>query len=397
MAPLCRPSEIRFREEGPHAVVRMKILMLASDDALPYHVLRCAATAGLEVQVLGFPGAGRARHLAWSRHCLAYFPPPQDHGDEALLASVASIVRARQIDAVIPSDAGTTRFLARHGPSIPARVFPVPDVAAFDALLDKIRFADVCSEVGLPHPSTRLFPTLDALIEALSRGALDLPLIVKPTRSSGGAGVQPLHGSDPVRRLGSVDYAPVLVQELVPGEDVSISVLCHRGAIRASATYRYRADEGLYQTFHDERVHQLARRIIEHVGYSGVAGFDVRLGPGGQAWLIECNPRFTYNVDVTMLAGINFVSLGLEPDQGRRAPELRAPDQRIFHARLLKPWTLIGPEKLHARHLLDDDLRLPLLISLRDAAGYRARWALDALRSVGPGVSGEIAQRRRTL
>jgi biotin carboxylase len=373
----------------------MKILMLASDDALPYRVLRCAATAGLQVHVMGFPGTGRARHLAWSRYCAAYIPAPREPRDGALLAGIASVVRARQIDAVIPSDASTTRFLAQHGQSIAARVFPVPDVATFDSLVDKARFAEVCGEVGVAHPRTRLFPTVKAFVEALYCGELDLPLIVKPTGASGGVGVQPLHADDSVRRLATVDYVPVLVQELVPGEDVSISVLCHRGAITASATYRYRANQGLYETFYDERVHELARRVVGHVGYCGVAGFDLRLGPGGQAWLIECNPRFTYNADITLLAGVNFVSLGLEPRPRRRGAELRAADHRIFQGKLLKPWTLLGRARLHGSYLLDDDLRLPLLINLRDAAGYRTRQALDALRRRGPSVSQEIAQARR--
>jgi hypothetical protein len=39
----------------------------------------------------------------------------------------------------------------------------------------------------------------------------------------------------------------------------------------------------------------------------------------GQVYYLECNPRFFYKIDLSMLAGINFVELGLRE---RAGPEL---------------------------------------------------------------------------
>jgi hypothetical protein len=36
----------------------------------------------------------------------------------------------------------------------------------------------------------------------------------------------------------------------------------------------------------------------------------------GNIYYLECNPRFFYRIDLSMLAGINFVALGLEGDAG---------------------------------------------------------------------------------
>ena len=63
----------------------MHVLLLATADALGYRVLRVAAAAGCSVDVLGLPGKGHARRLAWSRFCRRYDEMPARASDEALL------------------------------------------------------------------------------------------------------------------------------------------------------------------------------------------------------------------------------------------------------------------------------------------------------------------------
>jgi hypothetical protein len=65
-------------------------------------------------------------------------------------------------------------------------------------------------------------------------------------------------------------------------------------------------------------------RIAAHVGAEGVYNFDMIAADDGKLYYLECNPRFFYKINLSMLAGINFVALGLENDAG--SVPLRLPD-----------------------------------------------------------------------
>jgi predicted ATP-grasp superfamily ATP-dependent carboligase len=54
-----------------------------------------------------------------------------------------------------------------------------------------------------------------------------------------------------------------------------------------------------------------ARRIIEHVRYTGVVNFDCRLDADTNTFtFFECNPRFFRRVTAARLCGLNFADTG---------------------------------------------------------------------------------------
>jgi predicted ATP-grasp superfamily ATP-dependent carboligase len=105
----------------------------------------------------------------------------------------------------------------------------------------------------------------------------------------------------------AVDYAPILVQEFIDGEDRSISIFCQGGEVKKEVVYSH--PEGIFH-FHDEP--DLSRRVRELAGamkLDGVINFDARVDRNGKIWLIECNPRFFFSMDAIMIAGINFADI----------------------------------------------------------------------------------------
>jgi len=62
----------------------------------------------------------------------------------------------------------------------------------------------------------------------------------------------------------------------------------------------------------DQGIADQCRKIIQATHYSGVIGFDLRQRDDGSFVFLECNPRFWYNMELTMLAGANFVRAGVE-------------------------------------------------------------------------------------
>jgi len=51
---------------------------------------------------------------------------------------------------------------------------------------------------------------------------------------------------------------------------------------------------------------------VARIGADGVYNFDMIAADDGSIYFLECNPRFFYSIDLAMLAGINFVALGLD-------------------------------------------------------------------------------------
>jgi len=351
----------------------MNALLLSASFLAPYRVLRCAAQAGSAVHVLGTKAA---RPLALSRYCTRFEEFTFDTADEHAARAIDEYAEAHGIGIVLPSDAPTTRFLCTMGSRLKANVFPLPTLGAFQQLVTKDRFRDLCMRLGLPHPETRMFEDRDALCAALGRGELRLPAMFKPVNRAGSIGVVRAGRQDALAIAAKLEYAPILVQDFVDGTDVSISVVCEAGRIRRQAIYLRRRD-----TFHfirQENLSALVARIAEALALTGVINFDSRVAPDGRVWLIECNPRFFFNVDVVMLAGENFA----DPEQRGEGPARMVSETRVrlsqdIFRRLLGGHLPDARDRRVLGHWLADPL-MYLLIAL----GYGTRWSLPALEEL---------------
>lgn len=290
---------------------RYRVLLVATFFNMPYRIMRCLRNGGAEVYVIGTSGS---RPLRSSRHCKAFF---QSHRiicggrDEDLALEVNCLVRDLEIDMVIAGDAPSTRFLIANLDLIEGRCFPMPDAATFDQLNDKWAFQALCRTLGIPHPATRLLPNAAALEQEVAKDKIALPFVAKPLSRSGNSGVITFTERSNLDQLKAIDYRPVLVQDFVPGMDLSATVYARAG--RLEAFMGYRIHRQVFYTYRDERVLVEIAKVIERSAFDGVCNFDMRVTPEGVIYFLECNPRLFYNVDLAMLAGLNFLTWGLHP------------------------------------------------------------------------------------
>jgi ATP-grasp in the biosynthetic pathway with Ter operon len=278
----------------------VRVLIVAATYALPYRVLRCAHTARTEVYVLGNLGA---QVLALSRYCRKFTLSHTiiaGHYDEDLAFEINCVARELGITMILPGDAAGTRTLiaCRHLLEFPC--FPLPGLEEFDLLNDKWRFARLCETAG----------------------RLAYPVVAKARSFSASQGQVVLNRSDAAEQVRRINYRPIIVQEFIAGRDIVASIYCRRGKVVAFIAHRYR--RGVYTTFRGDAVFDDLTRIAAHVGAEGVYCFDMIAGNDGKTYYLECNPRFYYSMNLSMLAGINFVELGLQDDV--RSVPLRLPD-----------------------------------------------------------------------
>ncbi|MDF9392761.1 MULTISPECIES: ATP-grasp domain-containing protein [Methylococcus] len=341
---------------SPSSIKKPSLLLMASNTPFQYRVLRCAAQAGASVFILG---SGRAKFLAWSRYCKDFVLYPRDFGEEnssELVDIINSLSSILDIDYVIPGCGDTTRLLGQIRDRLHSKCFPVPPPSVFDTLNDKGKFVDLCLDLGMPHPSSVLLADPAELRSMYDSGQLHFPLIAKPVDGYGSEGVVKLEGLSADMDLGKIDYSPILLQEFVEGEDVCISLFCVEGVCKHQVVYKRK--RGICFIEHDF-LSELAQTVARHLNFDGVICFDARLAVNGKrVYLIECNPRFWYNMDFAMVAGVNFVGLGID-QAGNECPVAAMKTFSSPYSFLLKvftPWQMNAQDVAMLRYWLADPI-----------------------------------------
>jgi predicted ATP-grasp superfamily ATP-dependent carboligase len=312
--------------------------MVATLFNMPYRVMRCAQVSPAEVFVLGNLGAGGLR---FSRYCRRFFLSGSIiHGgrDEALALEINCLVRELGITIVISGDAPSTRALIACRDLIDAPCFPLPSLDDFDTLNNKWAFAQLCGDLDILHPVTRLLPDVASLAQQLATGRLRRPLVAKPLSRSGSVGVVILDGIELESRIRTINYQPIVVQELIEGRDIGASVYAEAGEIKAFVAHCFRRQ--IYSTFRHDQIYSDLSKIVEHFNLDGVYNLDMILDTNGSIYYLECNPRFFFKINLSMIAGINFVELGLTGEESKGPGSIPDGVQvRLPLAVLASPWS----------------------------------------------------------
>lgn len=196
---------------------------------------------------------------------------------------------------------------------------PYPDAALIERLSDKEGFAALCAEVGVAHPETRAVPAgaPDPQVATLLEG-LRPPFVVK-AGDSVAFGALLYEGKQKVaycadldellalrRTMAGAGYAGgLVVQERIPGGDEQMRVLTtysdRDGRVRWARLGHVLLEDhdpamignplavvhGASETAAAE-----AARLLEHVGWTGYANFDIKVDPrDGTEYFFELNPR----------------------------------------------------------------------------------------------------------
>jgi biotin carboxylase len=347
----------------------VKILLLATGFVAQYRVLRCAAAVG---QVF-VAGPANARSLALSRYCKRFLPfALQDRDSAEAAVELDRLARELHADLIMPSDLQTTELLARISSHLTTPAFPVPNVAALEHLATKDRFMAYCRARNLPHPQGRIFASKGELLTALNAGKIRFPAILKPIDRAGSMGVVRLDRDHAIADVSAFRYAPLLVQDFVVGEDRSMTVFCRDGVIEKQVVYSHPDD--VFRFIEDTAFGEIVADIARDLRLNGVINFDARIEPSGRIWLIECNPRFYFNMDVAMVLGANFADLSA-PVASLAGTTVRLPRallRDLKHGRL-PAW----PDLKMLWHWLRDPLMFALVMT-----GYHRRWHSPRLEQV---------------
>ncbi len=240
-------------------------------------------------------------------------------------AAVEAIRRAttqRPIDLVIPitDEIGLPLAAARHrfaGPTL-----ALASDAALGTAHDKAATLALARRLDVPIPPTREHVRPEEAVRVAAE--LGYPVVLKPVSSRvvQGDGTMASHsvgyaGSDVELRakLGGLEgVTAVLLQRWLPGEGVGVEVLAHEGRLLAAFQHRRIREvpvtggaSALRESVAlDPTLLGHATRLIQALGWSGLAMVEFRITPDGQGHLMEINGRVWGSMPLAVHAGMDF-------------------------------------------------------------------------------------------
>lgn len=302
----------------------MRILVLDGNENQSVAAVRSLAAAGHRVEV----GATTVWSKAgWSRFAAASFqyPSPED-GGLAFVEALAARASREPGTLVLPMIEQTTQPISEHRAVLEragAR-FVLPPHATLLRAFDKEQTTQLARSLGIPVPDTQVIdPALDQSALAAS---LRYPVVLKPRTSEErhGAGQlrttgAPVYASTPAELVAACDALrrrcrSALVQEFVPGSGAGYFALALDGQVRAEFAHRRIRDvrptgsgSALREsTALDPVLGGHARRLLEALGWHGVAMVEFRVRDDNTPVFIEVNGRFWNSLALARHAGMDF-------------------------------------------------------------------------------------------
>jgi carbamoyl-phosphate synthase large subunit len=239
--------------------------------------------------------------------------------------AVVEVCRRLEIDVLVPTLDTELLPIARLRLELLAAgtVLVAAPETALVACLDRAALAHVCA--GCEVPDTTV------LTEATH---VPMPSIVKPRSGRGARLVTRAEDLVGVPRDGSH-----VVQEYLPGEELSVDVFVRADGVVVSAVPRTRdrVDSGVAvagRTVADAECIEVATAVVRAVGLRGIGNVRLRRRADGRPALVEVNPRVPGSLVLTAAAGANLAAFALAEAMDEAVPD-QVPFREVAMVRFL--------------------------------------------------------------
>jgi biotin carboxylase len=238
----------------------------------------------------GSHSRGAARHIE--------VPAPTQE-TEAFIDAIVGVVKEQDIEWILPMFEEVF-YLAAHRDRLEggAQLF-FPDFDTLAKVHDKVSFAELCRELGLPVAESVTATSPEELQAAISRWD---HWFARAAYGRGGLNI--LTNTGPLAGEGSLEDAaptpedPWLVQEYLEGVDMCSWSVVHDGEVALHSTYEHALtidDRGgiVFESVDAPETLAAAQKIAKALNWTGQVSFDFLRTADGVHHLVECNPRPT--------------------------------------------------------------------------------------------------------
>lgn len=297
------------------------VLVLDANQRSALAVTRSLGRQGLTIFTSDCTYDALAAHSHYSHK---YLPSPSPAEEpQAFVDWLAETVQQYGIRFLQPVTEISSQLILRHRQRLPnACVLPFAPLHTVMALADKGKLVELAAEAGVARPETRFF----AQGAELDPGTVhSYPVVLKPRLSRVFLGdrwlhtaVAIVHSREELARLlvDRVEFRehPFLLQSFVPGNGAGVFALYDRGravTFFAHRRLREKPPQGGVSVLSASAVPApaalaAAQRLLDHVGWHGVAMVEFRVTPEGKPFLMEVNTRFWGSLQLAIDAGVDF-------------------------------------------------------------------------------------------
>lgn len=295
--------------------------ILATTSRMPFAVdqIRKLGAAGNTVVASDTFDATPGNHSRGATHHITTAAPTQ--APEAFVDDVVRAIDEYDIDIVLPMFEEVF-YLAAHRERLEGRAeLFFPDFATLARVHDKVTFAALCDELGLPC-AERVVATSDTeFADALDRWE---HWFARAAYGRGGLDVLtntgPLAGAGDPDDVHPTPQNPWLVQKFLDGVDRCSWSVVRDGRVTLHSTYEHPLqidDRGgiVFASVDAPETLDAVRRIVEATGWCGQISFDFLVTDDGVHHLVECNPRPTAGCTNASTTELHTALFGPVPDE----------------------------------------------------------------------------------
>lgn len=295
--------------DPPRAIPPQRVL--ATTSRMPFAVdeIRKLGQRGHEVTATDTFGLAPGSHTRGAARSLVTPSPRQK--TEAFIGAVIDAINRYEITWLLPMFeevfylAAYREELTRARPDL--ELF-FPSLPALERVHDKIAFARLGRELGLPVADFRVATTREEFTAAT---ALWERWFAREAYGRGGLGIA-TNAGPLARELDLTSLHPTtddqwLVQEYVDGVDRCSWSVVHHGEVVLHACYEHPLaidDRGgiVFRSVDSPASLETAQRVARELGWHGQLSFDFIMTPDGVHHLVECNARPTAGCTVATAA-----------------------------------------------------------------------------------------------
>lgn len=294
----------------------MNVLIFSTNETLAMYILRCLSVLGIRTCIMGL---GKFHPIRISRYCDNYsryeFADLLEENDY-IVDNINNYCREQKLDIVIPAGTDGTLFISKISDRITAaKVFPLAKPETLKLLKNKWSFGEFIKKNGIPCPKTLLIND----IHQLKSFNLEFPIVVKPLELEGGRGIAKLNSFKEleiyISKGNKFNLLPLLIQEYIPGTDMSINALAKNGKIVIWSIQKYQPNghvQNIVEFIKDDNILNIGKHIVSCCNYTGMVNIDMRFDDRDKSIKVtECNPRFGTSTYMATFSGVNFPYLGL--------------------------------------------------------------------------------------
>lgn len=379
----------------------LRALVLDADQRAALAVVRSLGAHGLTVLTADSTRRTLAGASRFASVSLVH--PDMEENPAGFLGWLESALLQYQIDVLLPVTEISTDLVVRHRDRWPLVVLPFAPIALVDALSDKVNLYRIAIENDVVVPRSVIIESTADLDRALHE--IGFPCILKPHRSRvlidgtwRGTTVRRADSEEELWRLIATDpglqQRPLLYQELIPGRGAGVFALYRDGkpvTWFAHRRLREKPPQGGVSVLSESVVPQpdlveQSQKLLDAVGWEGIAMVEFRVAPDGRAYLMEINARFWGSLQLAIDAGIDFPALLLE----EQLPASRTASRNLRPGCRLR-WVLGDVDRLwlifkQYQVLGFSTVMREVLGFLRPDLSGKTRWEVFRLHDPKPGI-----------